>query len=48
MLDFDGPSDWIELEKTPSSHRKDLNPKERRELWLAAVLLVATLCSDWL
>jgi hypothetical protein len=47
MLDFDGPSDWVELEAR-SSHRKDLNPKERRELWLAAVLLLAVICGDWL
>jgi hypothetical protein len=47
MLDFDGPSDWAEL-KRKSSHRMDLNPKERRALWLAAVLLLAVICGDWL
>lgn len=47
MLRFDRPSDWVELEKV-SLHHQDLSPKERRELWLAAVLLVAVMCSDWL
>ena len=47
MLDFDGPNDWTELENI-SSHREDLSPKERGELLLAAVLLVAAICSDWL
>jgi hypothetical protein len=47
MLNFDGPNDWVELERK-SSHRKDLSPKERGELWLAAVLLLATICGDWL
>ena len=47
MLDFDGPSNWVELERI-SSHRRNLKPKERAELWLAAVLLVAAICSDWL
>ncbi|MBN8989605.1 MAG: hypothetical protein J0H42_15245 [Rhizobiales bacterium] len=46
MLDFDGPGDWVELERT-SSHR-NLSPKERGELLLVAVLLLAAICSDWL
>ena len=47
MLDFDGPSDWTELERI-SSHRKDLSAKESCELLLVAVLLVVAMCSDWL
>ena len=47
MLDFDGPGDWVELERI-SSHRKNLSPKERGELLLAAVLLLAAIWSDWL
>ena len=47
MLDFDGPSDWVEL-KARSAHREDLTPKERGELWLAAVLFLAVICGDWL
>jgi len=46
MLDFDGPNDWVELERM-SSDRKELSPEERSQLWLAAVLLLAVICGDW-
>ena len=49
MLDFDGPNDW-ELEglQTHRKDRKDLTSEERRDLWFAAALLLAVMCSDWL